>query len=420
VPSDRTRSGRELYQRVSDCRACGSARLEPVISFGATPLADRLLTADQLHLPELLIPLDVVVCASCSLMQIVQTVSPPVLFGQDYPYYSSVSQSLLRHASDHAADLIRRLRLDAHSQVIEVASNDGYLLRNFVSAGIPALGVDPASGPAGAALRAGVPTLCTFFDPSLARSLERQSVTADLVIANNVLAHVADLDGFVEALGTVLKESGLVSVQVPYVVDLVDKCQFPTIYHQHLCYFSLKVLDRLFRKHSLFVNDVQHLPIQGGSLRLSVQRREEVRDSVRQMLAEEARRSIGQPEYYRAFATRIAQVRKDLMALLQQLTDQGNQVAAYGAAGKATTLLAYCGLGPELLEYVVDLDENKQGKHMGGNHLSIFSPSRLLDDMPGYVLLLVWNLADEVLGQQAEYLKRGGKFIVPIPQPKVV
>jgi SAM-dependent methyltransferase len=266
------------------CRICHSPEIQPVLSLGTTPLADGLRRKEQLSQTEPMFPLNVAFCPQCSLVQLLETVPPEELFCQDYPYYSSFSPALLQHSKANALDLIDSRRLNENSLVMELASNDGYLLKNFVERGIPVLGIDPAEGPAKAAEKIGVPTVCTFFGENLARDLAAKGKAADVIIGNNVLAHVADLQGFVEGIRLLLKEDGVAVIEMPYVKDLVDHCEFDTIYHEHLCYFSLTALDHLFRAHSLFLNNVKRLSIHGGSLRIYVEKKADVSAAVKDML----------------------------------------------------------------------------------------------------------------------------------------
>lgn len=409
-----------MYQPVHACRSCGSERLEPVLSLGTTPLADALLTEAQLQQSELTFPLDVVFCPDCSLMQLAQVVSPEILFCRDYPYYSSVSPALLEHSRANALRLIAERGLDSHSLVVELASNDGYLLRNFVQKGIPVLGIDPAEGPANSARRQGVPTLGAFFGEELARQLAAEGRRADVVIGNNVLAHVPDLNGFVEGIHVLLKDDGATSIEVPYVKSLVDHCEFDTIYHEHLCYFSVTALDRLFSNHQLYLNRVDLLPIHGGSLRLQVERQPRARPTVLQFLREEERCGLDRVEYYRDFSARVRANREALRSLLQDLKRQNKRVAAYGAAAKGATLINYADIGRESLDFVVDRSPHKHGLFMPGKRLPIYGTEKLFEEKPDYVLLLSWNFADEIMAQQQPYREAGGKFIIPVPQPVIV
>jgi SAM-dependent methyltransferase len=394
--------------------------LSPVLDLGAMPLSDGLLTEAQLAAVEEKFPLQVAFCPRCSLVQILETVPAEKLFCEDYPYYSSFSDTLLDHSRSNVLSLIEKRNLTQSSFVVELASNDGYLLKNYVEKDIPCLGIDPADGPAKAAEKTGVPTLCNFFTCDLARRLADQGRRADVIHANNVLAHVADTNGFVEGIRILLKDAGVAVIEVPYVRDLVDNCEFDTIYHEHLCYFSVIALDALFGRHQLFLNDIEHLSIHGGSIRLYVERRENVSEAVQKLLAEEADLGLDKHCYYEDFRVDVQAVRNSMQQLIHGLRAKGKRIAAYGAAAKGTIMLNYIGAGTEVIDFVVDRNIHKQGKYMPGVHIPISDPARLVEDRPDYVIILPWNFKDEILAQQADFRARGGKFIIPVPKPQTV
>ncbi|MDQ4089238.1 MAG: class I SAM-dependent methyltransferase [Actinomycetota bacterium] len=402
------------------CRSCGGASVRPFLSLGKTPLADALVTEESLNQPELRFPLDVAFCEECSLVQILEEVPPEQLFVENYLYFSSFSEHLLKHSGDHAAGLIRSRNLGPGSLVVEVASNDGYLLRNFRDAGIPVLGIDPAPDQAAAAREAGIPTLEEFFGTDMAWRLRGEGRRADVIVANNVMAHVPDLNGFVEGIRVLLADDGIATIENPYVRDLVDGCEFDTIYHEHFCYFSCTAVDHLMRRHGLYLNHVEHFPdLHGGTLRWYVGPKEDVSDAVRTYLADERARGLTEFSYYAGFADRVDGIKRDLLALLQRLKSEGATIAAYGAAAKGSTLVNSVGIGTELVDFVVDRNVHKQGRYMPGTHLPIRDPSVLLDEQPDYLLLLAWNFEKEIREQQAEYLRRGGRFVIPVPTPAV-
>lgn len=403
------------------CRSCGHPGLELVLSLGNTPLANSLITEEQLNQPEPTYPLDLAFCPGCSLVQITETVPPAKLF-REYLYFSSFSDTMLRHASEIVQRMCETRGLNSRSLAMEIASNDGYLLQYYKQAGIPVLGIEPAINIARVAEdERGIRTVSEFFGSEMAHRLADQGERADVIHAHNVLAHVPDLNGFVEGLRLVLKNDGVCVIEVPYVKDLVDRCEFDTIYHEHLSYFSITALSRLFERHNLIIQNVERLPIHGGSLRLFVTEAGAVQAPiVRELLEEEYGWGVDSLEFYRGFAARVEKLKATLRNFIARLKEQNQRLAAYGAAAKGSTLLNYFQIGRDDLDFVVDRSSYKQGRYMPGVRLRIYPPAKLLEEMPSHVLLLTWNFADEILEQQAEYRKRGGRFIIPIPEVTVV
>ena len=407
--------------RITRCRASGSEDLRVFLDLGSTPLADALVDPADAGAVDERFPLQVAFCPESALVQITEDVPAEKLFVDNYLYFSSFSDHLLEHARQHALSLIETRGLGSESLVVEVASNDGYLLKNFVEAGVPVLGIDPAPAQAAAANADGVPTLAEFFGLDMAKRLRSEGRRADVIIANNVMAHVPDLNDFVGGLSVLLDDDGVLTVENPYVRDLIEHNEFDTIYHEHFYYYSCTSVDRLMRRHGLWLNHVEYFPdLHGGTLRWHMGHREERSEEVLRYLADEQAAGMDRFEYYEDFGRRVTGVRDELLHLLGQLRAEGKRIAGYGAAAKGATLLNYVGIGTDLVEYVVDRNDHKQGLLMPGTHQPIRDPAVLLEDQPDLVLLLAWNFKDEIRAQQSEYLARGGRFIVPVPVPEVL
>ncbi len=403
------------------CRSCGSDRIRIVVDLGMQPLANRLLTEHQLKDPEPRHPLRLSICEGCLLLQITDTVPPVELF-TDYVYFSSVSDFLLQHVAKACRSHQERFRLNAGSFVVEVASNDGYLLKNFVAAGIPCLGIEPAANIAAVAQSRGVPTINRFFSTALASELKSEGRTADILIAHNVMGHVPDTNDFVQGLATLLKPSGHAILEFPYARDMIDHAEFDTIYHEHVFYFTILALQPLFARHGLEIVDIERLAIHGGSLRVYAAHKgaHPVAFSVTQLLAEEKACGMDRVDWYTRFGDRVRKIRTDLTALLGELKSKGHSVAAYGASAKGSTLLNFCGLGAETIDFVVDRSPAKQGRLTPGTHLPIVPAEQLAGRRPDFALLLTWNFAEEILQQQQHYRDLGGRFIIPLPEVRVV
>lgn len=405
------------------CRSCRGRILDPILSLGRTPLANALLTEAELEKPEPTYPLELVFCPQCTLVQITETVPPETLF-REYVYRSSFSSTMLNQAERLASKVIESRRLGPGSLVVEIASNDGYLLKNYLRAGVPVLGIEPAENIARIAREeAGVETISEFFGIDLARQLRTDGVNADVIHANNVLAHVPDLNGFVSGIRELLAESGVAIIEVPYLRDLIDNVEFDTIYHEHLCYFSFSALALLFGRHAMAIERVQRLATHGGSLRLYVIHASPNRSldgGAVALLKEEEEWGVTRRAFYSDFGSRVEGVRDALICALRDIKAAGKRIAAYGASAKGSTMLSYFGIGSDLIDYVVDQSTLKQGYYTPGCHLRIYPPSRLYEDRPDYLLLLAWNLAEEILGQQNEFVARGGKIIIPLPKLRFI
>jgi SAM-dependent methyltransferase len=407
------------------CRSCSGGGLRPFLALGKTPLADALLRPEHLAAldehPEPTFPLDVAFCPDCSLVQITEEVPPQQLFVDNYLYFSSFSPMLLAHSKAHVDGLVSSRALGEDSLVVELASNDGYLLKQFLPHGVRVLGVDPAPDQAAAAREAGVPTVEEFFGVDVARRLRAEHGAADVIIANNVMAHVPQLNDFVGGIAELLADDGLVTVENPWVRDLIDHGEFDTIYHEHFCYYSCTSVDALVRRHGMFLNDVEYFPgLHGGTLRWHIGKREDVSERARQMLELEHRSGVDTFAYYEDFAKRVEQTRSELLAMIEGLKAGGARIAAYGAAAKGSTMLNFVGLDTRLIDFVVDRNTYKHGTFMPGVHLPVRPVEALLDEQPDYCLILAWNFTDEIVEQQAEYRARGGRFIRPVPHPEVL
>ena len=406
-----------------NCRHCQAPLEHVFLDLGFAPPSNAYLTAAELKSPELYFPLKLFVCEHCWLVQTAEYSQADKLFGDDYAYFSSVSQSWLQHASDYAGMISGRLGLGAESFVIEVAANDGYLLKNFVAAGIPCLGVEPTASTADAAEGIGVPICREFFGLALAQRLAEEGRKADLIIGNNVYAHVPDINDFSAGLKSGLKPGGTITLEFPHLMRLIEHAQFDTVYHEHFSYLSLYTVSRIFQQVGLRVFDVEELPTHGGSLRVYGSHEEDPRPiagTVREILDIEEKFGLHSLDAYKTFQQKADTVKNGLVSFLIEQKRAGKKVAAYGAAAKGTTLLNYAGIKPDLLPYVCDAASSKQGKFLPGSHIPIVEPAALHEGKPDILLVLPWNIAEEVTKQHAYIAEWGGRFAVAVPEVKVL
>ena len=404
------------------CRMCKSGDLFKFLDLGFTPLADRFLREDQLDEPEVHYPLTVYMCAQCGLAQLSCVVSPEILYQNDYPYESSTTMAGKKHWSEFAKSVTERLSLDSNDLAVDIGSNVGVLLEEFRSYGVKVQGVDPASNIASIAEKRGIETLPEFFDMDTAAKIVKGKGKASVITATNVFAHIDDVDSFMEAVQSLLKDNGVFVIEAPYFLNLVNNLEYDTIYHEHLSYLSVKPLIRFFKRFGMEVFDIQEVDIHGGSFRIFTARESQmdICDVVSGMLENEETMELHSPRFLESFSDAVAINRQELRWLLDSSKRAGERIVAVSAPAKGMTLLNYCGIGKETLDYVSEKSDLKIGRYTPGAHISVVPDDRLAIDVPQYALLLAWNFADEIIENLKDYRKAGGKFILPIPTPRIV
>jgi len=404
------------------CRFCGSRLEKTFVDLGMSPLCESYVSAGSLNQMEPFYPLHVYVCGECFLVQLQEYVSREHIFS-DYAYFSSFSDSWLAHAKRYTDQMIERFGLDEQNLVVELASNDGYLLQHFLERKIPVLGIEPAANVAAVATQKGIPTLVKFFGKETARELATSGRKADLLLGNNVLAQVPDLNDFVSGMKMLLKPHGVITMEFPHLQRLMEENQFDTIYHEHFSYFSFLTVERIFAAHGLIMFDVEELPTHGGSLRIYGRHAEDasrpIGPRITELRTREKSAGYTRMECYSRFAEQVKETKRKLLEFLIQAKRGGKKIAGYGAPGKGNTLLNYCGIRTDFLDYTVDRNPYKHGKFLPGTHVPICPPDRIRETRPDFVLILPWNLKDEIIKQNAFIRDWGGKFVVPIPEVKV-
>jgi len=403
------------------CRNCNNSLTRTFIDLIASPLANSYLTTEELNKGEYFYPLHAFICESCFLVQL-PVFEPPEKIFSDYAYFSSFSESWLNHAKQYTEMVIERFHLNENSFVLEIASNDGYLLQYFKEKNIPVIGIEPASNVAEAAIKKGIPTLIKFFNTQTAKELASDGRMADLIIGNNVLAHVPDLNDFVKGLKMVLKPNGLITMEFPHLLRLIEDNQFDTIYHEHFSYFSFITVEKVFNKYGLTIFDVEEIPTHGGSLRIYVCHSDspfEIAERVKELLNREEKIGMNDMAYYQSFSERVKKTKRDILKFLIELKERGCSIAAYGAPAKGNTLLNYCGIGTDFIEYTVDRNPHKQGMFLPGSRIPIYHPDRIKETRPDYLIILPWNLKEEIMDQCSYIREWGGKFVVLIPEIRV-
>jgi 2-polyprenyl-3-methyl-5-hydroxy-6-metoxy-1,4-benzoquinol methylase len=413
---------RHEASRRNSCRFCGSPLTHSVVDLGVQPPCNSIVSEERFNEAEQFYPLHAMVCDKCFLVQLETDVSPDSIY-TEYSYFSSFSDSWLEHARNYVEMISARLSLNAQSRVIELASNDGYLLQYFIKKGIPAYGIDPAENVAKVAIEKGVPTIVAFFGVETARKLASEGKQADLILGNNVFGHIPDINDFVGGMKVLLKPGGTITIEIPHFMRLMEFNQFDTIYHEHYCYHTLHSDTRIFAKHGLRLFDVEELTTHGGSTRMYACHDDDPRptsERVQSLMALEVERRLDKMETYAAFGENVRETKRKLLAFLIQAKRAGKSVVGYGAPGKGNTLLNYCGIRSDFIDYVVDRNPYKQGKFLPGSRIPIFAPEKFNETKPDYVLILPWNIKEEVMKQMAHVRDWGAKFVVPIPEVKVL
>jgi hypothetical protein len=407
---------------IPKCRFCGEILKHTFVDLGMQPLCESYVEADHLNKMEPFYPLRTYVCHKCNLVQLEEYVAPEDIF-REYAYFSSYSDAWLKHCQAYVDSITQQLVLNKNSLVIEVASNDGYLLQYFVQKGIPVLGIEPAANVADVGIKKGINTIVEFLRPESANDLIQKGIRADLLIGNNVLAQVTDLNGFVDSLKVLLKPSGVLTMEFPHLMQLIDGNQFDTIYHEHFSYFSFLTVEKIFASHGLIIFDVEELNTHGGSLRIYARQSQNksklITSRVEKLREKEIALGYSGLARYFTFAKKVQETKQNLLAFLISLKQQNKSIVGYGAPGKGNTLLNYCGIRTDFLDYTVDRNPYKQGKFLPGTHIPIFNPDQIKISKPDYVLILPWNIKEEIFNQLGYIESWGGKFIVPIPEVSV-
>lgn len=417
---NKTKKAEDNFVHRTTCRICGSDKLHKFLTLGPTPLANDFLTAGQLDEVELRYPLDVYFCSNCCLVQLSDVVRPEVMF-KEYAYMTGASKPMHVHFSGLAEDAARNFKIGKDGLVVDIGSNDGTLLQCFSKFGPRVLGIEPASNIARLAVAKGVPTVNEFFDENCAVNVRKKYGSADVITATNVFAHVDNLDSLLRGIGHLLSDNGVFIIEVPYVLNLLNSIEFDTIYHEHLSYFAVHPLVHLFRKFGMEVVDVKQLSVHGGSIRVFVQKApKQQSQNVIDMLSMERKVKLDSVETYTKFAENVASFREKLVKLLKTLKDDGARITGYGATAKENTLLNYCKIGTDILDYISDTTPLKQGRYTPGMHIPIVPEEKFHEEPPDYALLLAWNYASEILKKESKYRQEGGKFILPFPEPKVI